>query len=161
LSSALDIFTLRSLEASTDLGLYVKDLDPYLLIANLQGRTFFSLFYDRHDLLHLAYQQIQNNFDRDSILIRQVYYLLKLPMLQLGRAGEATSVIAKLYNLVPYETVADANPRDNNTTISEYALHNDELLTTIIIKFFCLTDVYKTRDIISTFEDWRRFYGIV
>jgi hypothetical protein len=51
LFSSLDIFTIKSLEGFAKLGYYVKDIDPYLFTANLKGRTFFSLFYDYHDLI--------------------------------------------------------------------------------------------------------------
>jgi hypothetical protein len=55
LFSSIDILTIKSLEGFAKLGYYVKDIDPYLLTANFKGRTFFSLFYDYHDLIQQAY----------------------------------------------------------------------------------------------------------
>jgi hypothetical protein len=40
------------------MGLFLKDIDPNLFTANIMGRTFFSLFYDQHELIQMALQQL-------------------------------------------------------------------------------------------------------
>lgn len=41
-------------------GIHVKEVDHLTLLSNLDGRTFFSLFYQQHDVINLARDQFLN-----------------------------------------------------------------------------------------------------
>ena len=61
LNSFLDLLQLMTINNYSYRGINVKDVDHLALIANYSGRTFFSLFIDKHEIIKLVQDQIKNS----------------------------------------------------------------------------------------------------
>ena len=58
LYSSIDVIIFLYFNSCIENGIFIKDIDNECLTANCMGRTFFSLFYDNHHLIQIAYNQI-------------------------------------------------------------------------------------------------------
>ena len=79
----IDLLTFLALEESLDQGVAIRSLDCEILTANILGRTFFSLFHDKHDLMMLALATVSQQdlspedsndaVNSDHVYIRKLY----------------------------------------------------------------------------------------
>ena len=75
------------IEYKIDHGIDISILHPDLLTCNIYGDTFFSIFYEKLELLDLAYQKVlelnleTETEDVQDIYIRKLFYNICLPFI--------------------------------------------------------------------------------
>ncbi len=165
----LDILQVMTIHNFSQNGIPVQDVDPYALVSNYSGRTFFSLFSERHDLIKLVSDQIKNNEyspetrewseiqERiDHVFIRQLYYILKLPV-NFGRQPDKKSLAALHLKLVSSDCLADHEEKES---ILVYGLHKDSVLFNPIVELFMISNDVRATDLIATFGDFCKLFEL-